>query len=211
MSTTPSVLTGANANEGPARLARSPSRKEDRRQGSRPPRPLRPGTSGPQPQAEVTFGLLIANPPWRPSTKSICVPCRYGALSGSTTTGTADRVDLMVALPAAPVSKPSAYSKPEQPPPCTAMRSTSASPAGSCAISSRIFVAAPSVRLTSASCSIVAIGLMVATCPAASHPPRRETFVTADTLIVEPESSGCSCRGTLRAELARNGRCADAR
>ena len=28
----------------------------------------------PQPQEEVTFGLLIAKPPWRPSTKSISVP-----------------------------------------------------------------------------------------------------------------------------------------
>src|SRR5262249_15776487 len=69
------------------------------------------------------------------------------------------------------------------------MRNTSASPAGSWAISSRIFVAAPSVRLTSASCSIVAICLIVATCfdgiSRSCDLPAEPNFVTPDTPIVE--------------------------
>src|SRR5215203_610632 len=89
------------------------------------------------------------------------------------------------------------------------MRSTSASPAGSWAISSRIFVAAPWVRLTRASCSIVAIALMVATSRTVRSLSPGE-FVTADTLIVEP-NRGLLVPWYVTAELARNGRRADAR
>ena len=49
---------------------------------------------------------------------------------------------------AAPRSKPSAYSKPPQPPPRIATRSTSAAPAGSCAISAVTLSAARSVSVT---------------------------------------------------------------
>ena len=71
-------------------------------------------------------------------------PWRYGALNGSTTTVT-PCASSSWSPSWAPRSKPSAYSKPEQPPPWTATRSTSASPAGSSACSSLIFAAARSV------------------------------------------------------------------
>ena len=61
--------------------------------------------------------------------------------------------------PAAPRSKPSAYWKPEQPPPWTAIRRTAASPSGSSDIRSRILAAALSVSETIVrGCSAVAIG-----------------------------------------------------
>src|SRR6266480_6517507 len=90
------------------------------------------------------------------------------------------------------------------------MRSTSASPAGSCAINSRILVAAPALRLTSASCSIVAIGLIVATCWVGSTRLSPEDFVTADTPIVERNPRPI-VPWYVTPDLARNGRCADAR
>src|SRR5207248_10919849 len=51
----------------------------------------------------------------------------------------------------APRSKPSAYSKPEQPPPWTATRRTVASPSGSSAIRPLILAAALSVSTTNSS------------------------------------------------------------
>src|SRR5204862_666850 len=111
----------------------------------------------PQPHAAETFGLLIAKPACRPSTQSISVPARYGALKGSTTTSTPLTCSSL--SPSwAPRSKPSAYWKPEQPPPWTAIRRTAASPSGSSAISSRILPAALSVSVTSVGCSTVAPG-----------------------------------------------------
>src|SRR5207249_8748135 len=111
----------------------------------------------PQPHEAETFGLLIAKPAWRPSTQSISVPARYGALNGSTTTGTPSQTSSL--SPSwAPRSKPSAYWKPEQPPPWTAIRRTAASPPGSSAIRSRILDAALSVRVTRVGCSTVATG-----------------------------------------------------
>src|SRR5207247_961809 len=71
----------------------------------------------PQPQADETFGLSILNPDsWRPSRKSIWAPRRYGALKGSTTTRT-PCASSSWSPSWAPRSNPSAYSKPEQPPP----------------------------------------------------------------------------------------------
>src|SRR5262245_4913385 len=96
----------------------------------------------PQPHAATTFGLLIANPPpIRASTKSSSEPRRYGALYGSTTVRTP--LDSSWLSPSCgPRSKPSAYWKPEHPPPWIATRSTSASPAGSWAASSLNLLAA---------------------------------------------------------------------
>ena len=102
----------------------------------------------PQPHAACTFGLLIAKPaPMRASTKSISEPARYGALNGSMTTRT-PCVSTSLSPSCGPRSKPSAYWKPEQPPPWTAMRRTLTSPSGSYAISSLIFTAAFSVTVT---------------------------------------------------------------
>src|SRR3954468_14705309 len=70
----------------------------------------------PQPHAAETFGLLIANPACRPSTQSISVPARYGVEYGSTTMLIpCDSISLSPSWDAR--SKPSAYWKPEQPPP----------------------------------------------------------------------------------------------
>src|SRR3954464_13618229 len=113
----------------------------------------------PQPHAAVTFGFSLLKPDsWRPSRKSIVEPWRYGALNGSTTTLTPWNSSSW-SPDWAPRSKPSAYSKPLQPPPWMAIRSTSASPAGSSAISLLTFVAAPSVRVTTvfSDCSTVAM------------------------------------------------------
>src|SRR5690349_16258262 len=113
----------------------------------------------PQPQAETTFGLSILKPDsCRPSRKSIVEPCRYGALNGSTTTLTPWNSSSW-SPDWAPRSNPSAYSKPLQPPPWIAMRSTSASPAGSPAISALTFVAARAVSVTTvvSDCSTAAM------------------------------------------------------
>src|SRR3954449_5070255 len=119
----------------------------------------------PQPHEALTFGLLIANPAWRPSSQSISVPTTYGALYGSTTTRT-PWLETSLSPSCGPRSKPSAYWKPEQPPPCTARRSTSASPAGSSACSCRIFSAAFSVSETRAvwGRSVISTNRIVATC-----------------------------------------------
>ena len=81
------------------------------------------------------------------STKSISEPVRYGALKGSTTTVT-PCISTSLSPSWGPRSKPSAYWKPEHPPPWTAIRSTLTSPSGSCAISSLILAAAFSVTVT---------------------------------------------------------------
>jgi hypothetical protein len=70
-----------------------------------------------------------------------------GDLEGVAAAARGDDVRV-VDLEPGPLSKPSAYSNPEQPPPWTAMRRTVASPSGSSSISSRTFAAADSVSET---------------------------------------------------------------
>src|SRR5919204_1917880 len=135
-----------------------------------PPIPVPSGSSSPsstwnewpQPHDDETFGLSILNPDslivFR---KSISAPWRYGALNGSTTTRTPSTFSSWSPSTAAR-SKPSAYWNPEHPPPWTATRRTSASPAGSSAISSLILAAAVAVKETRvAGCLSVAIELSV--------------------------------------------------
>src|SRR5919204_6146388 len=147
----------------------------------------------PQPHEAETFGLLIAKPAWRPSTQSISVPARYGALNGSTTTSTPFTFSSL-SPSVGPRSKPSAYWNPEQPPPWTATRRTAASPTGSSAISCLIFAAALSVSETSVTGrSVISTWPIVAT-PSAGASPLRDTpdsanFVTAASRLVEPFSS----------------------
>jgi hypothetical protein len=94
--------------------------------------------------------------------KSTVAPWRYGALNGSTTTWTPCWSDSM-SPSTAPLSKPSPYWKPEQPPPWMATRRTVDSPSGSSAISWRILDAAVDVSVRMVSCrSIVAMRAMVA-------------------------------------------------
>ena len=81
----------------------------------------------PQPQDATALGLLTVNPaPMRPSTKSTSAPLRYGRLKRSTTTLTPCWSATSSPGWGSP-SKPSAYWRPEHPPPCTATRSASAS------------------------------------------------------------------------------------
>src|SRR5256885_6468984 len=84
----------------------------------------------PQPHEAETFGLLIANPAWSPSTQSLSLPARSAAQNGTTTTGTSP-LTCSWSPSSAPRSKPSAYWNPAQPLPATAIRSAAASPSGS--------------------------------------------------------------------------------
>src|SRR4051812_18480908 len=100
----------------------------------------------PQPQEATALGLLTVNPwPMRPSTKSTSAPLRYGRLKRSTTIFTPCWSTTSSPGCGSP-SNPSAYCMPEQPPPCTATRSASAS--GSSLMSASTCSAARSVSVT---------------------------------------------------------------
>ena len=94
----------------------------------------------------------------------------------------------------APLSNPSAYWKPEQPPPWTATRRTPASPSGSSAWRSRIFAAARSVSvMTSTGRSMISTRLIVAMWAGVTSPD----FVTVGAGFVEPFSALLVRRGQV--------------
>ena len=82
--------------------------------------------------------------PWMPSTKSISAPIRYWTLMGSTSRRTPS-VSTTVSPSSTDSSKVKPYWNPEQPPPCTKMRSISRSLPSS-VINSRTFFAALDVN-----------------------------------------------------------------
>ena len=110
---------------------------------ARPRRRPSPGTTSRSRTTATTFGLLIANPAPMKSVDEVDL----GALEVRGAEGVDRRrgrraYSISLSPSCGPRSNPSAYWKPEQPPPWIATRSTSASPTGSCAASSLNFVAA---------------------------------------------------------------------